>query len=76
MDEFPLKLNEWINAFVAHNWLAVSVLLAILAGLKERFKDGRSATFFNPLYDIARDAWKVVRPPSEKKTPTGGENGK
>lgn len=68
MDDFPLKLNDWINAFVANNWLAVAVLLSILAGLAARLK-GRWGTIFKGIYEIGRDAWKVVRPPSkESKT--------
>jgi len=69
MDDFPLKLNDWINAFVAHNWIGVAVLLAILAGLKERCKEAPKFTWVGDIYDICRDAWKVVRPPSNGKKP-------
>lgn len=64
MDDFPLKLNDWINGFVAYNWLAVAVVLAILNGLSEKHP------WLKEIYLVFRNAWKVVRPPSnETKKP-------
>lgn len=72
MDDFPLKLNDWINAFVSYNWLAVAIFLAILAGLANRLKGKLKiknvsiGDIISGLYEICRDAWKVVRPPSKE----------
>jgi len=69
MDDFPLKLNDIINAFVAHNWIAVAVLLAVLAGLSKRC----GSKWITGIYSVFRDAWKVVRPPSNDSKDQNGQ---
>jgi hypothetical protein len=73
MDDFPIKSNEWINAFVAHNWIAVAVTLSVLSGLAERLKNKKYFKWVSGLYAVCRDAWKVVRPPSTEKKPPPAE---
>lgn len=65
MDDFPLKINDWINGFVAHNWIAAAVVLSVLGGLAEKYGWAKF------IYDLFRNAWKVVRPPSNESTKKG-----